>query len=125
MNTIGYFEIQSSQPERDVRFYNTVFGWHFERQHGIPAPYFSIETTGITGGLLQRPVNIPSLPAGTNACVCSVQVDNFDATSALILANGGQVAMHKFAIPGRCWQGYFLDKDRNTFGIFQDDDQAA
>ena len=25
--------------------------------------------------------------------------------------------MPKFAVPGRCWQGYFLDPDHNVFGI--------
>jgi len=39
-------------------------------------------------------------------------------TSDLILSNHGQVALPKFAIPGRCWQGYFLDEDHNVFGIF-------
>ncbi len=42
----------------------------------------------------------------------------------MILQNGGQVALPKFAIPGRCWQGYFLDLDSNTFGIFEGDEKA-
>ncbi|HSW65552.1 MAG TPA: VOC family protein, partial [Bacillota bacterium] len=41
-----------------------------------------------------------------------------------IVANGGKVAMEKFAVPGKCWQGYFLDPDNNTFGIFQPDPDA-
>ena len=52
-------------------------------------------------------------------------VADFDATAALILAHGGQVAMPKFAIPKQCWQGYFLDADNNTFGIVQADANAA
>jgi len=54
----------------------------------------------------------------------SFEVENFDQTAAIILANGGQVAMEKFAIPGRCWQGYFLDADHNTFGLVQVDENA-
>jgi uncharacterized protein len=34
------------------------------------------------------------------------------------------VAMEKFAVPGVCWQGYFIDPDGNTFGLFQPDPQA-
>ncbi|MDB5271871.1 MAG: lactoylglutathione lyase-related protein [Chitinophagaceae bacterium] len=122
MNTIGYFEIQSSDPQREVRFYETIFGWKFIRQEFLPLEYYRIETNGISGGLLKRPV--PATSAGTNAFVCSIQVENFDATSELILKQGGQIALAKFAIPGRCWQGYFIDADRNTFGIFEVDEQA-
>jgi predicted enzyme related to lactoylglutathione lyase len=53
-----------------------------------------------------------------------MQVENFDKTAELILKNGGTVALPKFAVPGRCWQGYFLDTDHNTFGIFEVDANA-
>jgi predicted enzyme related to lactoylglutathione lyase len=124
MNTIGYFEIQSSDPERDVTFYQTVFGWKFTRMPQVPIEYYSIETNSITGGLLKRPANIPPAGSGTNAFVCSIQVEDFDTTSALILAQGGIVAMAKFAIPGKCWQGYFLDLDGNTLGLFEANENA-
>jgi hypothetical protein len=51
-------------------------------------------------------------------------VDNFDEMSTRILKNGGQIALPKFAIQGRCWQGYFIDLDNNTFGIFEVDSNA-
>jgi hypothetical protein len=122
--TVGYFEIQSSNPERDVAFYGKVFGWKFHRDENIPIEYYRIETPTINGGLLKRPVPVPPMGSGTNAFVCSVEVDDFDRCSELILDNGGQVAMPKFAIPGKCWQGYFLDTDHNTFGIFEVDENA-
>ena len=122
MNTIGYFEIQSSDVSREMAFYKAVFGWHFIKEETFPIEYYRIETNSINGGLLPRPAPIPS--GGTNAFVCSVQVENFDKISELILSNGGQVAMAKFSIPGRCWQGYFIDADNNTFGIFQVDETA-
>ena len=125
MNTIGYFEIQSSQPEREINFYKKVFGWKFIRENNVPIEYYRIETNSINGGLLQRPAKLPSTGSGTNAFVCSVQVKNFDQTQELILANGGQIALPKFAIPGRCWQGYFLDADNNAFGIFEVDENAS
>jgi uncharacterized protein len=124
MNTIGYFEIQSSDTPRDVKFYETIFGWKFIKEEFVPIEYYRIETNGINGGLLKRPAKVPPAESGTNAFVCSVQVENFDKTNQLILLNGGQVALPKFAIPGRCWQGYFVDLDNNTFGIFEVDENA-
>jgi predicted enzyme related to lactoylglutathione lyase len=53
-----------------------------------------------------------------------MEVTDFDATAGAILKNGGQVAMPKFAVPGTCWQGYFLDSLMNTFGVFQVDPNA-
>ena len=124
MNTIGYFEIQSSNPQRDIKFYKTVFGWKFIRENFVPIEYYRIETNSINGGLLIRPVKVPPQESGTNAFVCSIQVDSFDSTRDLILKNGGQIALPKFAIPARCWQGYFIDLDNNTFGIFEVDPDA-
>lgn len=124
MNTIGYFEIQSSDPARDIKFYETVFGWKFIKEEFIPIEYYRIETNSINGGLLKRPAKQPPAESGTNAFVCSIEVENFDKTSDQIIQNGGQVALHKFPIPGRCWQGYFIDADNNTFGIFEVDENA-
>jgi uncharacterized protein len=124
MNTIGYFEIQSSDPNRDIKFYGAVFGWKFTREEFVPIEYYRIETNSMNGGLLKRPAQVPPPASGTNAFVCSIQVANFDETNKLILENGGQVALPKFAIPGRCWQGYFVDHDNNTFGIFEVDANA-
>jgi Predicted enzyme related to lactoylglutathione lyase len=124
MNTIGYFEIQSSDVEREIKFYQAVFGWKFIKEEFAPIEYYKIETNSINGGLLKRPAKIPPTESGTNAFVCSIQVENFDGSSKLILINGGQVALPKFAIPGRCWQGYFIDQDNNVFGIFEVDEKA-
>ena len=124
MNTIGYFEIQSSNPARDIQFYESIFGWRFIREKLVPIEYYRIETNSINGGLLKRPANVPTAESGTNAFVCSIQVKSFDRTNELILQNGGQVALPKFAIPGKCWQGYFVDLDNNTFGIFEVDQNA-
>jgi predicted enzyme related to lactoylglutathione lyase len=73
---------------------------------------------------LKRSANIPPAEFGTNAFVNSIQVASFDKTSELIIKNGGQIALPKFAIPERCWQGYFIDQDNNTFGIFEADENA-
>lgn len=125
MNTIGYFEIQSSKPEREIEFYKNVFGWTFIREEQIPIEYYRIETNSINGGLLKRPANIPPIACGTNAFTCSIQVSSFDETANKIIDNGGKIAMPKFAIPKRCYQGYFLDIDNNVFGIFEVNENAS
>ncbi|MDP9042316.1 MAG: VOC family protein [Bacteroidota bacterium] len=124
MNTVSYFEIQSSNPQREIDFYRNIFGWKFIKQELAPIEYYRIETPGVSGGLLKRPAPVPPQGTGTNAFVCSAQVENFDKTGTLITQEGGQVAMPKFAVPGRCWQGYFIDPDGNTFGIFEVDENA-
>lgn len=124
MNTVGYFEIQSSDPRRDIKFYATIFGWKFIKEEFVPIEYYRIETNTINGGLLMQPAKVPPTQSVTNAFVCSIEVESFDDTSEMITKNGGQVALPKFAIPGRCWQGYFIDLDNNTFGIFEVDENA-
>ena len=124
MNTVGYFEIQSSNIKREISFYQNIFGWKFIKEEYIPIEYYRIETNSINGGLLKRPAKVPPTEFGTNAFTCSIQVENFDMTAELILKNGGQIAMPKFAIPKRCWQGYFIDLDNNVFGIFEADENA-
>lgn len=124
MNNIAYFEIQSSSPEREVKFYSEIFGWKFTKVEGLPIQYYQIETSNKHGGLLERPAQTPPTHCGTNAFTCSIEVENFDETAEKILALGGQVAMDKFAIPNKCWQGYFIDQDHNTFGLVQVDENA-
>jgi predicted enzyme related to lactoylglutathione lyase len=115
-----YFEIQADDPARAVRFYSRVFGWKFDEIPGLPVPYWRIETGG-SRGLLQRHGNPPPPQSGANAFVCSLEVEDFDATAKTIEQLGGIVALPKFAVPNTCWQLYFVDPEGNTFGIFQVD----
>ena len=121
----GYFEIQADDRARAVRFYSEVFGWSFSEVKGLAVEYWQIQTATSFGGLLERPAKRPASEQGTNAYVCSMEVSNFDATAEKILGSGGIVALPKFPIPGKCWQGYFVDTEGNTFGIFQVDENAG
>ncbi|MDR1250647.1 MAG: VOC family protein [Treponema sp.] len=118
MNSIVYFEIQSSCLEREANFYRNVFGWNITKDEAVSIPYYRIETDGIRGALMERPAAVVPM-SGTNAFTCSIEVAHFDETAGIILANGGKIALPKFAIPGKCWEGYFLDPDQNVFGIFE------
>jgi len=125
MNAPAYFEIQANDVNRAIAFYRSAFGWTFTRAEGLPVEYWRIATEGPRGGLLQRPVPAPRPEQGTNAFVCSMEVPDFDATEKVITDGGGTVALPKFAVPGVRWQGYYLDAEGNTFGIFQPDPNAA
>ena len=124
MNGDFYFEIQADDTHRAMNFYKKVFGWKFNEAPGLPVEYWRIETGGSNGGLLKRPALPPPKECGTNAFVCSLEVEKFDATAKKIMNLGGTIALPKFAVPGQCWQGYFLDTEGNTFGIFEVDEKA-
>jgi hypothetical protein len=48
-----------------------------------------------------------------------MEVRDFDATAGAIQKHGGQVTMPKFAVPGTCWQGYFLDREGTRLACFK------
>jgi predicted enzyme related to lactoylglutathione lyase len=124
MNTITYFEIQSSDLERAAHFYREIFNWEIARDETAPFPYYRITTDSLAGAISGRPAAQPPRHTGTNAFACSIRVADFDATAARILELGGAVALPKFAIAGLAWQGYFTDPDHNVFGIFEEDPTA-
>lgn len=129
MNRVVHFEIQVDNPERAMQFYREVFSWNFQ-QWG-EQQYWMVMTAekdskepGINGGLLPRPCPAPKPEQGTNAYVCTMQVENFDEIAKKIELAGGIVAMPKFALVGMAWQGYFIDTEGNTFGLHQTDPNA-
>lgn len=124
-NRVGHFEIQVDDMERAVKFYTEIFGWEIKKWDSPAMEYWMVmtgkqdEAGGINGGMLKRPCPAPAPESGTNAYVCTIVVDDFDAMAAKILERGGKEAMPKFAIGDMAWQGYFLDTEGNTFGLHQ------
>jgi predicted enzyme related to lactoylglutathione lyase len=119
-----FFEIQADDVSRAVNFYKEVFGWEFTKEKNLSIEYYRIWQGDAIGGLLKRPAKTPPMESGTNAFVCSYQVEDFDKAQDKILSLNGQIALSKFAVPGKCWQGYFMDTEGNTFGIFEVDENA-
>ena len=131
MARVMHFEIQADDVERAKAFYAAAFDWTFQDWSGpTGSTYWGIVTgpddqPGINGGLLPRPAPAPAPQQGTNAFVCTVVVDDYDAAERRILDAGGQIALAKMALVGMAWQGYYLDSEGNTFGIHQPDPNAA
>ena len=131
LNRITHFEIQADDVSRAAKFYTAVFGWDIQKWEGGQVEYWIIMTApkdskelGINGGLLKRPCPAPKPAQGVNAFVCTIVVDDIDATHQKILSLGGIVAMPKFALIGMAWQAYYLDTEGNTFGTHQSDPNA-
>lgn len=120
----GYFELQCDDLVRASKFYGFVFGWSFAPQQDMPVEYMRITTKGMQGGLLKRIAPLPDPESCTNAAIVSMEVPDFDRAAGKITEKGGQVVLPKFAVAGRCWQGYFEDTEGNLFGIFEVDEAA-
>ena len=131
MARVVHFEIQADDLERARAFYAAAFDWSFQEYGEFTgSPYWGVITgpedePGINGGLLQRPVAAPGPEQGTNAFVCTIQVEDYDETERRILEAGGTVALPKMALTGMAWQGYYLDTEGNTIGTHQADPDAA
>lgn len=129
MSRVVHFEIQADDPDRAAAFYTEVFGWRFDDySQVVGVPYWGVITgadgvPGINGGLTPRPAAAPT-GAGTNAFVCTVGVDDYDACESRILHAGGAVVLARYPLPGMAWQGYYRDPEGNTFGIHQPDENA-
>lgn len=118
MPKVIHFEINADQPERAIKFYESVFGWKVQKWEG-PMDYWLVATgeecePGINGAIAPR-----SNPALTT--VNTIDVPNFDEFAAKILAAGGKQLMPKTAVPGIGHMAYFQDTEGNTFGIMESD----
>lgn len=126
MSRVVHFEIQADQPQRAIAFYTQVFAWEFS-QWGEQS-YWLIKTgpddkPGINGGLMPRQHPIDG--EAVIAFVCTADVEDVDATLAVVQAAGGTVAVPKMPIPGVGWLAYAKDTEGNLFGMMKEDPQAA
>ena len=126
MPRVVHFEIHAANPERAVKFYETLVGWTFQKWEG-PMEYWLVTTgpadqPGINGGLVRRQGEIDG--QAVIAYVCTVDVTDLDASVKTALDSGGQIAVPKMAIPGMGWLAYCKDTEGNIFGMMQGDPSA-
>jgi predicted enzyme related to lactoylglutathione lyase len=127
MPRVIHFEIHAAEPERALRFYQSLFGWEFRKWEG-PMPYWLIQTgpdqqPGINGGMIVRRGHIDG--QAVIAYVCTVDVPSVDDYLQKAVAAGGTLAVPKIAIPGVGWLAYAKDTEGNLFGMMQADPAAA
>ena len=122
MARVVHFEVPADDPERSIKFYETVFGWTIEKWDG-PIEYWLIMTgdedkPGIDGGLARR----EDPETGVEN---TIDVKNLDQTLADVKANGGTILRPRMAVPGVGWMAYIKDTEGNTFGLMESDKNAA
>lgn len=120
-----HFEIHADDLNRARAFYEALFGWTFTEY--VPNFYHLITTgpagePGINGGMVKR-------KAGQTgdivlAYVCTIEIQDLDASLAKFNALGGTIALPKHAIAGVGWQFYGKDTEGNIFGVHQADPTA-
>lgn len=122
MPRVVHFELVADEPERAVKFYDSVFGWKMHKWEG-PQDYWLISTgeegtLGINGGMTRRS---EFMDKTTNV----VDVSSVDDYVEKIVENGGTVIAPKMAVPGVGYLAYCQDTENNIFGIMQNDPAAA
>ena len=121
MPRVIHFEINAANPERARTFYEHVFGWKFQRWEG-PMDYWLITTgengqPGIDGGLTGQ-----GSPSGH---VNTIDVPSVDEYTNKVVAAGGQVTVHKMAIPGVGYMAYCTDTEGGIFGVLEANESAS
>lgn len=122
MSRITHFEIPADDPERAIKFYETVFGWTIEKWDG-PIEYWLIMTgpedqPGIDGGLAKR--SDPEIGVEN-----TIEVADLEGSLLDVEKNGGKLIRPKIAVPGVGWMAYIKDTEGNIFGLMETDPEAA
>ena len=121
MGRVVHFEIHASDLDRAERFYREVFGWEVQKFDG-PIDYRLLNTgpksqTGIDGALVERRSGTDG--ASVIAYVCTVEVDDIEATEKQVKEYGGEQVVDRQEIPEVGQLTYFKDTEGNIFGALQ------
>ena len=127
MPRVIHFEIHADEPQRAIRFYNSVFGWEFLKFPNAITDYWVVKTgdanqPGIDGGLLKRDIHFEGV--GTTAFVCTIAVAELDVYLMNVNTSGGHLARERMAVTGVGWLAYCKDTEGNLFGMMQADAAA-
>ncbi|MGZ8337236.1 MAG: VOC family protein [Allosphingosinicella sp.] len=116
-NNLAAFAIHVDDVDRARRFYENVFGWTFE-PWGPPGFYLirtgDEQSPGVQGLMHQR--QEPRTGTGLNGFEPTFSVDDVDAITAAVEANGGTITFPKSEIPTVGTLVRFLDSEGNDVG---------
>jgi uncharacterized protein len=114
-NLIRHFEVEADDLERAKRFYERVFGWAI-RPWGPPNYYLIDAGDGMSGDIRER--SIPKV-SGNVGFVCTIVVEDLQASKAAVVANGGTIVVPEFTIDGVGDLLYFTDTEGHRVGLMQ------
>ncbi|MCX6728384.1 MAG: VOC family protein [Candidatus Saccharibacteria bacterium] len=129
-NNIVHFEIYVDDLERAQKFYTEVLGWAFDYRkdydYTLVYPGGKVTegpaTVGVNGGMMKRNAPAPSDDkASPNAFVCTISVDDVDATLEKVTANGGRIDVPAMEVPGVGRLAYVRDSEMNLIGLLKPD----
>lgn len=123
MGRVVHFEIHAADCDRAERFYRRVFGWDVRRYEGAPVDYRLITTgaegeAGINGAIVGRQGTADGQDAIV-AFVCTIEVDDIDATEAAVRDAGGEQVVDRQTMENVGSFSYFKDPEGNVFGAMQ------
>lgn len=123
MGRVVHFEIHAEDPERAIKFYETVFGWQIARWEG-PVDYWLItsgpdQEPGIDGAIIRRMGAAPVEGQSVNGFVNTITVASIDAAEKAIPAAGGEQVVPRQEFPGVGKVSYFRDTEGNVFGAME------
>ena len=122
-----HFEIHAAEPDRAIKFYESVFGWKAQRYGDME--YWGLLTgadaePGINGAITKRRGPAPEDGQPLNSWGVTIEVDDVDSYFSKALSAGGREAMAKFPVSGVGWVAYFKDTEGNIVGLHQPDANA-
>ncbi|MEO1208725.1 MAG: VOC family protein [Cyanobacteria bacterium J06638_20] len=116
-NPVGYFEIPATDLDRAIAFYQTVFGYEFEREavDGNEMAWFPMveDASGISGALAKGDSYSPS----TQGSRLYFNTENIDDVLAKVNASGGKTLYPKTSIGDLGWVAEFEYSEGNRIAL--------
>lgn len=125
-NKLKHFAIHIDDMERARKFYEDVFEWGFA-SFG-PPDFLQIKSDKTGGGELIGALQSRRYSPVSEKIVgweCTIEVENVDSILRNVEESGGEILMHKTAIPHVGWIIKFLDTEENLVCAMQYDTSAT
>lgn len=116
-NILASFAIHADDVQRCRRFYERVFGWRFE-PWGPPDFYLVHTDDARMHGLMHKRLE-PRGVGGPNCFECSIAVDDIEATTKILKAEGVKILHDRAPIPTVGVLTKFEDTEGNVLGAIQ------
>jgi uncharacterized protein len=118
-NPICHVEIPADDVQKLVGFYQDLFSWEFKTAPGFPDYHVAGE------GGKDVTVAIMARQAPEHCAMQYALVESVDDMVARATSLGAILIMPKTPVAGHGWFAVLLDPQRNAFGFWQTDENAA